>query len=104
MNDFLAQQGWQCPICKRVYSPFTPCCFNCGAEGITKTSTGTGVPYPQEDNFTSISNGRITFTAEDTRTCDNCKNISGLPSHNGTDKYSGKCDGCYDKCNWEKKE
>ena len=38
------------------------------------------------------------------RTCDNCKNISGLPSHNGTGGYSGKCDGCYDRCNWESKE
>lgn len=42
-NQFFAQQGWQCPICKRVYSPFTPCCFSCGAEGKTYTSTGTGV-------------------------------------------------------------
>lgn len=39
MNDFIAQQGWQCPICKRVYSPHTPCCFYCGADGTTKTST-----------------------------------------------------------------
>lgn len=50
---FRAPQGWQCPICKRVYSPFTPCCFNCGGEGMTKASidwvkrenpTGTGLP------------------------------------------------------------
>ena len=95
------QQGWQYPICKRVYSPFTPCCFNCGAEGRTKTSTGTGACYPQEDNFTSISNGRVTFTAEDIGTCDNCKNNAGLPHNNGTDKYSGKCDGCVAKSNWE---
>ena len=39
MNDFAVQQGWQCPLCKRVYSPFTPCCFYCGEEGMTKTST-----------------------------------------------------------------
>ena len=38
-DDFMARQGWQCPICKRIYSPFTPCCFYCGAEGVTKTST-----------------------------------------------------------------
>lgn len=25
-----APHGWQCPICKRVYSPTTPCCFYCG--------------------------------------------------------------------------
>ena len=54
-DDFMAQQGWQCPICKRIYSPFTPCCFYCGAESSAKTSTdidwvkhesttGTGLP------------------------------------------------------------
>lgn len=25
-----APQGWQCPICKRVYSPTTPMCYSCG--------------------------------------------------------------------------
>lgn len=41
MNEFsFAQQGWQCPICKRVYSPFTPSCFCCGNE---KTITTTDV-------------------------------------------------------------
>ena len=28
-NGIFAQQGWQCPICKRVYSPFTQMCFYC---------------------------------------------------------------------------
>lgn len=23
-------RGWQCPICKRVYSPFTKMCLYCG--------------------------------------------------------------------------
>lgn len=78
-NETFAQQGWQCPICKRVYSPLTMMCYYCGGEAVTRTSTGTGVCYPQEDNFTSISNGRVTFTAEDMRTCDNCKNNAGLP-------------------------
>lgn len=27
---FGVQQGWQCPICKRVYAPFVSECFNCG--------------------------------------------------------------------------
>lgn len=38
-DDFMARQGWQCPICKRIYSPFTPCCFYCGGEAIIETST-----------------------------------------------------------------
>ena len=35
------QQGWQCPICKRVYSPTTMMCMYCGEEGATKTYTTT---------------------------------------------------------------
>ena len=82
-DDFSAQQGWQCPICKRIYSPFTPCCFYCSGEAIIKTSTninGTGYTdwqkqqsitiaryIPQEDNYTSISNDRDTFNTEDMR-------------------------------------
>ena len=32
------QQGWQCPICKRIYSPTTSMCFYCGnQETITIT-------------------------------------------------------------------
>ena len=39
-----AQQGWQCPICKRVYSPFTPMCWYCGdSKQTTVTSTGTDI-------------------------------------------------------------
>lgn len=30
INAFGAPQGWQCPICKRVYSPSMPMCFYCG--------------------------------------------------------------------------
>lgn len=63
-NYNFVQQGWQCPICKRVYSPFTPCCFTCGAEGVTKTSTGTGKPY-EEPDYTTISTWYATYTAED---------------------------------------
>lgn len=37
-NTF-AQQGWQCPICGRVYSPTTAMCFYCGNQ---KTVLSTG--------------------------------------------------------------
>ena len=33
IGDFpiaFTQQGWQCPICGRVYSPTTVMCFYCG--------------------------------------------------------------------------
>ena len=28
------QQGWQCPVCKRVYSPSTFQCFYCGNQEV----------------------------------------------------------------------
>ena len=39
--DF-ASQGWQCPICKRVYSPTTPMCYYCG-NGVPCTVSSTTV-------------------------------------------------------------
>jgi len=40
INDLFnyAEQGWQCPICKRVYAPSVPMCFYCGNTRITTTS------------------------------------------------------------------
>lgn len=35
-----AQQGWQCPICKRVLSPWTPEC-PCGGQGMMTYTTVT---------------------------------------------------------------
>lgn len=35
-----APQGWQCPICKRVYSPTTPMCYYCG-NGVQGTRSST---------------------------------------------------------------
>lgn len=38
INEFLmAPQGWQCPICKRIYSPMTLMCYYCGGEQKTIT-------------------------------------------------------------------
>ena len=37
-----AQQGWQCPICGRVYSPTTVMCLYCGNE---KESISTAYTY-----------------------------------------------------------
>lgn len=43
--DFsFAPQGWQCPICRRVYSPTYPWCIFCGNETTTTTTTVTTNP------------------------------------------------------------
>ena len=45
-NDFYsvgAAQGWQCPICKRVLSPWTP---ECPCKGKVEWETSTSTPNP----------------------------------------------------------
>lgn len=34
-ENLFITQGWQCPICKRVYSPATSLCLYCGNEQYT---------------------------------------------------------------------
>ena len=58
MTDFIAQQGWQCPICKRVYSPSTPCCFTCGNDDTTTTSTNGSITQ-NVIKFVAYEDGRI---------------------------------------------
>ena len=41
-NNNFVQQGWQCPICKRIYSPTTTMCYYCNQDTITTSSTDTG--------------------------------------------------------------
>ena len=44
-----APQGWQCPVCKRVYSPTTPMCYYCGNNVVTTTTTNIETPKTEED-------------------------------------------------------
>ena len=41
MFDSYITQGWQCPICRRVYSPTTPMCWYCGNESTSASNTFT---------------------------------------------------------------
>ena len=36
--DCYVPQGWQCPVCRRVYSPGTPWCYFCGNEQTVTTT------------------------------------------------------------------
>jgi len=36
--NLFVQQGWQCPLCHRVYSPMTPMCFYCPPKTDTNTN------------------------------------------------------------------
>ena len=55
----LIRQGWQCPICHRVYSPDTPMCYYCGNETIMTSST---MPISTETNeyiLNTLTNGTM---------------------------------------------
>lgn len=50
-----AQQGWQCPICGRIYSPTTIMCLYCGNEeesASTTYTTGYKIDYIHHDSIT----------------------------------------------------
>lgn len=37
-KHWFAQQGWQCPVCGRIYSPMTFMCYYC-SNGVVETTT-----------------------------------------------------------------
>ena len=98
MNDFIAQQGWQCPICKRVYSPFTFMCYFCGGEAVTSTGTGTfsDNDWKKQQTVTTTNNPDEIQDIGEIRRCDNCK------YH---EKGTYRCIRCDDTFNeWESRE
>ena len=56
-NESFAQQGWQCPICKRVYSPTTSMCFYCGNVETT-TSTNLTIDLNPQDLVSTHTAGK----------------------------------------------
>jgi hypothetical protein len=49
-DQILIQQGWQCPICKRVYSPTTPMCLYCGGDQKASASTNGTITADTAEN------------------------------------------------------
>lgn len=63
------QQGWQCPICKRIMSPFQPCCVYCIASPATPIGGAGG------NSWQTISGTKIEIGDNVAMTCQNCKGI-----------------------------
>ena len=53
MYDKFIQQGWQCPVCKRVMSPNTSYCVFCDGDEKTGNSTGDGFLLDRKVKTTS---------------------------------------------------
>lgn len=46
------QQGWQCPVCHRVYAPFCPACFVRGQKNmVTQKVTQPVPPQPEKSIY-----------------------------------------------------
>ena len=52
-NNCFVQQGWQCPICKRVYAPGTIMCLYCGNEK-ESISTTYKIDYKHHEEITKV--------------------------------------------------
>lgn len=54
------QQGWECPKCKKIYSPSTPMCFTCPQQSVVSTATNPQLTYPVGTHtITYPANGTI---------------------------------------------
>ena len=54
----IPEQGWQCPICKRVYNPRQEMCLYCGENSISKQIDSTQL-YNPEQGFTWATTNKI---------------------------------------------
>ena len=52
-------QGWQCPICGRVYSPMTPMCMYCG-NAVSQISTKIDVVSKNTDPVVTVYPVQVT--------------------------------------------
>jgi len=44
-------QGWQCPVCNKVYSPTTPMCLTCPQTTKAQKDTSGLTPSPYQPTY-----------------------------------------------------
>lgn len=65
-GNLFVPQGWQCPVCKRVYSPDTSMCAYCGGEAWTiNTATTYPVSNYDVDTYTQLIDARKNLQQEE---------------------------------------
>ena len=96
-NEFLIMtpQGWVCPTCGRVYSPYTPMCYYCGGEQKTIT-------YPYTITYTTstenVETAKMNKHAPQKR-CYNCVHFQSDGYFCGYESHSCKIHGNIEACN-----
>ena len=53
-DNVFVRQGWQCPICKRVYSPDTSMCAYCGGELKSYATTDITIGYFSDEDLEKL--------------------------------------------------
>lgn len=106
----IPEQGWQCPICRRVYNPRQEMCLYCGGGSISKQTVSTQPYTPEQDlaratcnkiekyttttlsGVSNLSNCIIEGSGVDTSITLDSKSIPFTPCSAYNEK-SGKCIG-----------
>ena len=90
----LIQQGWQCPVCKRVYSPATYVCWYCGGSGCTATTkTVTNDPEQLAEKYKKMLDEVITSDGIDYEVLLNLHNIHEMMRWEAYRDAEGTADG-----------
>lgn len=55
MMNLTIQQGWQCPVCQRVYSPMTGLCYYCPTKTTSQSVTEAHEPWCDSLNMQLLS-------------------------------------------------
>ena len=71
----IPEQGWQCPICRRVYNPRQAMCLYCGEGSISKQSDS-AQPYIPEQDFIWPTNKIKDLTTNTTTTLNGVSNYA----------------------------
>lgn len=66
-NGMFGQQGWICPKCGRVFSPYTPMCLYCNKETPANIGSSTGKSF--EDD--KIDKSCKEYPEKEDHPCDN---------------------------------
>lgn len=82
----LAQQGWQCPLCNRIYGPFVQECYHCNNQKSTLTTT----TYPDTTTTGGSQSYTVTYPATKVGKHSVIKSTRYVPTEEEKEELEGK--------------
>lgn len=73
-NGMFGQQGWICPKCGRVFSPFTPMCLYCNNGSSTSASSSIEkfIDETHKTSFENMGEACREYLKKEGHPCDKC--------------------------------